>query len=59
MWVLVLIHFAGAMQIDNIEVLETHWNKEKCVQRVKQAEQTGLPVNTNIGCFQIKEISKA
>ena len=59
MWVLVLIHFAGAMHIDNIEVLEMHWNKEKCVQRVKQAEQTGLPVNTNIGCVKIEEISKA
>jgi hypothetical protein len=58
MWLLVIVHFAGAMQIDKINVIETHWNKEKCIQRVRQAEQIGLPVNTNVGCIKVKEIKK-
>lgn len=58
MWLLVIVHFAGAMQIDKIEVLEMHWNKEKCIQRVKQAEKIILPVNTNVGCIKVKEINK-
>jgi len=58
MWLLVIVHFAGAMQIDKIEVLEMHWNKEKCIQRVRQAEQIGLPIDTNVGCIKVKEIKK-
>ena len=53
MWLLVLVHFAGAMQIERMNVVETHWDKEKCIERVNHAVKVGLPVNTNIGCIYV------
>ena len=58
MWILVLVVFSGAMQIDRMEVLETYWNEKKCMKRVKEAEKVGLPKNTNIGCLHIDGISQ-
>ncbi len=59
MWVLVLIFFSGPMEISKVELLEYHWNKKDCSNRVKQASEFGMPPNTNIGCIQIKHITKA
>jgi len=58
-WVLVLIFFNGPMEISRVDLLEYHWNKESCSKRVIEADNIGLPPDTNIGCIQIKHISKA
>lgn len=58
MWVLVLVLFSGPMEISRTEVLEYHWNFKDCSKRVDEARKVGLPKNSNIGCMNIKHISK-
>ena len=47
------------MQIEKTEVLEMHWDHKKCEKRLKDAHGVGLPSNTNIGCVEVKGLSKA
>jgi hypothetical protein len=58
-WILLLIYFSGPMQIEKTEVLEMHWDYKKCEKRLKDAHGVGLPNNTNIGCVEVKGLSKA
>ena len=58
MWLLLLVLFSGPMQIERVEILETHWSKQKCVERTVQAENVGLPPNSNIGCVYVGTIKK-
>ena len=53
-----LILFNAPMQIERVEILETHWSKQKCVERTVQAEKVGLPPNSNIGCVYVGTIKK-
>ena len=59
MWILLLVHFSGPMQIEKTEVLEMYWDHKKCEKRMKDAHSVGLPSNTNIGCVEVKGLSKA
>jgi hypothetical protein len=59
MWLLVIVHFAGAMQIDKMDILEIHWNEKRCIERVNKATQAGIPVDTNIGCLYLKGVDRA
>ena len=59
MWVLVLIFFSGPMEISNVEVLEHHWTLKDCSKRVREAKSYDMPPDTNVGCINIKHISKA
>ena len=59
MWILRLVYFSGPMQIGKTEILEMHWDHNKCEKRVKDARGIGLPSNTNIGCVEVKGLSKA
>jgi len=59
MWILILITFSAPMEIENIKFLETHWEEEKCVNRLKQAIEIGMPKNTNLGCVFMRETTKA
>jgi 3-hydroxyacyl-CoA dehydrogenase len=56
MWLLLLVFFSGPMQIERVEILETHWTNQKCVERTVQAEKVGLPPNSNIGCIYVGSI---
>ena len=58
MWLLLLVFFSGPMQIERVELLETHWNHQKCVERTVEAEEVGLPPNSNIGCVYVGTIKK-
>ena len=58
MWLLLLVLFSGTMQIERVEILETHWSKQKCVERTVQAENVGLRPNSNIGCVYVGTIKK-
>ncbi len=51
-----LVFFSGPMQIERVEILETHWNQQKCIERTVQAEEIGLPPNSNIGCVHVGSI---
>ena len=46
------------MQIESSEILETHFSEQKCLARVKEAQNIGLPKNTNIGCIFIKGVAQ-
>ena len=59
MWILLLIYFSGPMQIKQTEILEMHWDHKKCEERLRDARDVGLPNNTNIGCVEVKGLSKA
>ena len=58
MWLLLLVLFAGPMQIERVEILETYWNKQECVKRTVHAENVGLPKNANIGCVYVGTIKQ-
>ena len=58
MWIILLIFFNGPMQIERSEILETHFSEQKCLARVKEAQNIGLPKNTNIGCIFIKGVAQ-
>jgi len=58
MFLLVMVYFAGAMSVNKIDVIETHWSKASCVKRVKEAEKIGVPEGLNIGCIHVREIKK-
>jgi len=58
MWIVLLIIFSGPMEISKTEVLEMHWSEQKCVARITEAKEMGLPKNSNIGCIYLKEVSK-
>jgi hypothetical protein len=58
MWLLLLVLFSGPMQIERVDILETHWSKQKCVERTVQAENAGLPPNSNVGCVYVGTIKK-
>ena len=58
MWVLLLIHFSGPMEISRVETLEYHWGRTSCIKRVNAAVKIGLPPNSNLGCVEIKNIKQ-
>ncbi len=59
MWLLMLVMFSGPMQIERMDVLETHWDEKKCVERVKQAVKIGIPKNSNMGCVHVDGVGRA
>ena len=58
MWILLLIFFSVPTQIERAEVLGTYFDYRKCEKRIKHAHMVGLPNNTNIGCVEVKGLSK-
>lgn len=58
MWLLLLVLFSGPMEIKHITILEHLPNRTECVKRVNEAVAVGLPPNTNIGCLEVKHLSK-
>ena len=58
MWLLLLVLFSGPMEIKYITILEHLPNRTECVKRVNEAVAVGLPSNTNIGCLEVKHLSK-
>lgn len=59
MWLLIFITFSAPMEVNKIKILETHWAEESCVNRLKEAIKIGLPVNSNLGCVLLTEVSEA
>ena len=53
MWLLLLVLFGGPMQIERIDILETHWDKKNCVEAVERARNSGIPKDANIGCIYV------
>ena len=58
MWLLMLILFNAPMQIERVDILETHWNEKNCVQAVERARDAGIPKKANIGCVYVGTIKK-
>ena len=58
MWLLLLVLFSGPMQIERVDILETHWNEKNCVQAVERARDAGMPKDANIGCVYVGTIKK-
>ena len=58
MWLLLLVVFSGPMEIERITILEHLSSRMECVKRVNEAVKVGLPNNTNIGCVEVKHLSK-
>ena len=59
MWLLMLVLFSGPMEIERMDVLETHWDEKKCIARVKEAAKIGLPKNSNIVCVHVDGVGRA
>ena len=58
MWLLMLVLFNAPMQIERVEILETHWNEKNCVQAVERVRNIGIPKEANIGCVYVGTIKK-
>ena len=58
MWLLMLVLFNAPMQIERVEILETHWNQKNCVQAVERVRNRGIPKEANIGCVYVGTIKK-
>ena len=58
MWLLLLVLFSGPMQIERVDILETHWNQKNCVQAVERVRNIGIPKEANIGCVYVGTIKK-
>ena len=58
MWLLMLVLFNAPMQIERIDILETHWNQKNCVQAVERVRNIGIPKDANIGCVYVGTIKK-
>jgi len=58
MWLLMLVLFNAPMQIERVEILETHWNQKNCVQAVERVRNIGIPKEANIGCVYVGTIKK-
>ena len=58
MWLLLLVFFSGPMQIERVDILETHWNEKNCVQAVERTRDVGMPKDANIGCVYVGTIKK-
>jgi len=57
-WLLLMVIFAGPMEIKEILILEHLSNRAECVKRVNEAVKIGLPPKTNMGCLEVKNLSK-
>ena len=53
-----LVLFNAPMQIERVEILETHWSEKNCVQAVERARDAGIPKDANIGCVYVGTIKK-
>ena len=53
-----MVIFAGPMEIKEILILEHLPNRAECVKRVNEAVKIGLPPKTNMGCLEVKNLSK-
>ena len=58
MWLLLMVYFAGPMEVEHITILEHLPSRAECVKRVNEAVKIGLPPDTNIGCLEVKHLSK-
>jgi|TARA_R100001530_G_scaffold113152_2_gene80151 hypothetical protein len=58
MWLLLLVLFSGPMQIERVEILQTHWDEKQCVRMANQVKKNDLPDNANIGCVYVGTIKK-
>ena len=58
MWLLLVIIFASPMQVEKIDILETHWSEKNCVEAVKHARNIGIPKEVNVGCVYVGTIKK-
>jgi hypothetical protein len=58
MWLLMLVLFNAPMQIERVEILETHWSEKRCVQAVERVRNRGIPKDVNIGCVYVGTIKK-
>ena len=56
MWLLMLVLFNAPMQIERVDILETHWNQKNCVQAVERVRNIGIPKDANIGCVYVGTI---
>jgi hypothetical protein len=59
MWLLMLVLFHGPMQIERMQIVETHWNEKECVASAERAMDVGIPDNSNIGCVYVHGMSSA
>ena len=53
-----MVIFAGPMEIKEILILEHLSNRSECVKRENEAVKIGLPPKTNMGCLEVKNLSK-
>ena len=53
-----LVLFNAPMQIERVDILETHWNQKNCVQAVERVRNIGIPKDANIGCVYVGTIKK-
>ena len=51
-----LVLFNAPMQIERVEILETHWEKQACVEAVERVRDAGIPREANIGCIYVGSI---
>ena len=58
MWLLLMVYFVGPMEIGEITILEHLPNRAECIKRVNEAVKIGLPPDTNMGCLEVKHLSK-
>ena len=58
MWLLLLVIFAGPMEIKEMVILEHLPTRQKCVARVSEATEIGLPPDASIGCLEVKYLTK-
>ena len=58
MWLLLMVIFNGPMEIKEVVILEHLSNRSDCVKRVNEAVRIGLPPDTNMGCLEVKNVSK-
>ncbi len=58
MWLLLMVIFNGPMEIKEMVILEHLSNRSDCVNRVNEAVRIGLPPDTNMGCLEVKNVSK-
>jgi len=57
-WLLLMVIFNGPMEIKEVVILEHLSNRSDCVKRVNEAVRIGLPPDTNMGCLEVKNVSK-
>jgi hypothetical protein len=53
-----MVIFSAPLEVQDIVILEHLSSGSECVKRVNEATKVGLPPDTNIGCLEVKNVSK-